>query len=457
MHLDHLWITDFRNYATAELSPAPSGLTVIIGNNGEGKTNLLEAVGYLATLRSFRGSPPEALIRIGAGQAIVRAEADQGATAGAKASAAERQARTAQAEASAAGQPARTAGAQASAADPPAGAQPPGAKAPGAKAPAARAPAGAQPPPAAPPAAPPPHRQRHWPPGAPAPALEGRPARRLLIEAELHNGGRDRVQVNRQPLRRARDLLGALPVTVFAPDDLALIKAGPQGRREYLDDLLVGLHPRNDLLRSDLDRILKQRNALLKQAAGNPRPSEDIITTLDVWDQKLAETGTALADARDALVDRLRPTMAGVYDQLAERAAHVAVDYHRSWNGELCAALAAARTEDLRRGITTLGPQRDDLVLTLGGMPSRTHASQGEQRSLALALRLAGHLLLADELGSPPVLLLDDVFSELDADRSRALLESLPPGQALVTTAGQLPPMAHPETVVRVEGGKILP
>jgi DNA replication and repair protein RecF len=360
VYLDRLWITDFRNYLTAELAPAPSGLTVIVGNNGEGKTNLLEAVGYLATLRSFRGAPPDALVRVGADQAIVRAEAD-------------------------------------------------------------------------------------------------RDGRRLLIEAELRPNGRDRVQVNRQPLRRSRDLLGALQVTVFAPDDLALIKAGPQGRRDYLDDLLVALHPRHDALRSDLDRILKQRNALLKQAGGNPRPAADIITTLDVWDQKLADTGTAVADARADLLVTLGPELAAGYDRVAERAAHVTVAYQRSWDGPLADALAAARGDDLRRGVTTLGPQRDDLIVTLGGLASRTHASQGEQRSLALALRLAGHLLVTRALDGPPLLLLDDVFSELDADRSGALLDSLPPGQALVTTAGQLPSHAHPALVVRVEGGKILP
>ncbi len=367
MHLDHLWITDFRSYTSAELHPAPAGLTVIVGNNGEGKTNLLEAVGYLATLRSFRGSPPDALVRSGAEQAIVRAEADRGGAGGDGAN------------------------------------------------------------------------------------------RRLLIEAELRPTGRDRVQVNRQPLRRTRDLLGALQVTVFAPDDLALIKAGPQGRREYLDDLLVALHPRHDVLRSDLDRILRQRNALLKQAGGNPRPPADIVTTLDVWDRKLDETGTALAKARAGLVDTLGPAVAGVYQRLALLAADVVLTYQRSWVGALGDALLAARTDDLRRGVTTVGPQRDDLSVMLAGMPSRTHASQGEQRSLALSLRLAGHQAVTEELGSPPVLLLDDVFSELDGERSTALLESLPAGQALVTTAGRLPDPAHPALVVRVEGGKILP
>jgi DNA replication and repair protein RecF len=360
VQLDRLWLTDFRNYVSADLIPAPDGLTVITGGNGEGKTNLLEAIGYLATLRSFRGAPGEAMIRVGAERAIVRGEAR-------------------------------------------------------------------------------------------------RAERTLLLEAELRPTGRDRVQVNRQPLRRTRDLLGAVQVTVFGPDDLALVKAGPQGRRDYLDDLLAALHLRHDALRTEVERILRQRNALLKQAAGNPRPPADVVSTLDVWDQKLAQTGTGLADARAELVAALDPQVAAAYDRVAERVADVATRYQRSWNGPLAAALASSRVEDLRRGVTTVGPHRDDLVITLGGFPSRTHASQGEQRSLALALRLAGHRVVTDAIGSAPVLLLDDVFSELDPDRAEALLGSLPAGQALLTTVGNIPVHARPDLVLRVDGGKLLP
>jgi DNA replication and repair protein RecF len=360
VHLDHLWLSDFRNYASAELEPAPSGLTVITGSNGEGKTNVLEAIGYLATLRSFRGAPTEALVRVGTERAVVRAEVQ-------------------------------------------------------------------------------------------------RDQRKLLIEAEVRLAGRDRIQVNRQPLRRARDLLGALGVTVFGPDDLSLVKAGPQGRREYLDDLVVAVHPRHDALRSDVERVLRQRNALLKQAGGSSRPAPDIVATLDVWDRKLADQGEVLVEAREALLARLAPHVAAGYDELADRAADVHIRYQRSWSGPLADALAAARLDDLRRGVTTVGSHRDDLVATIGGLPSRTHASQGEQRSLALALRLAGHRVTADAAGTPPVLLLDDVFSELDLDRSEALLASLPPGQALLTTAGVIPSQARPELVVRIEDGKLLP
>lgn len=358
MHLDRLWLTDFRSYRCAELVPAPDGITVVTGGNGEGKTNLLEAVGYLSSLRSFRGAPGEALVRDGAEVGIVRAEVD-------------------------------------------------------------------------------------------------RAGRRVLIEAELHRHGRDRVHVNRQPLRRTRDLLGSLQVTVFAPDDLALVKGGPGERREYLDDLLVGLHPRHDATRAEVDRVLRQRNALLKASGGRAAP--DVVATLDVWDAKLAAAGEALVAARSGLVAALEPVAAGVYADLAVEAPRarvgVALAYRRSWEGSLLDALAAARTDDLRRGVSTVGPQRDELEASIGGLAARTHASQGEQRCLALALRLAGHAVVAGRVGTSPVLLLDDVFSELDPVRSAALLAVLPAGQALLTTAGPLPPGAVPATSVRVEAG----
>ncbi|MDQ1398029.1 MAG: replication and repair protein RecF, partial [Acidimicrobiaceae bacterium] len=337
MRLDRLWLTDFRNYATAELAPAAEGLTVVQGANGEGKTNLLEAIGYLATLSSFRGAPGEAMIRMDCRTAVVRAEGQ-------------------------------------------------------------------------------------------------RDGRSLLLEAQLNATGRDRVLVNRQPLRRTRDLLGALRVSVFSPDDLDLVKGGPGARRTYLDETLVAVHRRNDELRSDLDRVLRQRNTLLRQSGG--RPTAEVTATLDVWDTKLASTGEALAAARADLVARMEPVIGKAYDQVASAAADVTAAYVRSWDGPLAEALTAARTDDLRRGVSTVGPHRDELALRIGAMPARTHSSQGEQRSLALALRLAAHEVVTEEAGSAPVLLLDDVFSELDPSRSEALLVHLPPGQALLTTAG---------------------
>ena len=357
MRVTRLWLTNFRNYETAELEPDPDGLTVIVGSNGEGKTNLLEAIGYLATLSSFRGAPGEALIRAGCPSAVVRAEGE-------------------------------------------------------------------------------------------------RDDRQLLIEAELVAGGRDRIQVNRQPLKRARDLLGALRVSVFAPDDLVLVKGGPGERRRFLDDVLVALHPKYDALQRDVERVLRQRNTLLRQSGGR-LTGPDTASTLDVWDTKLASAGTELAEAREELVRQLEPEIGKAYDQVAHTAADVTVAYQRSWAGRLDEAIAASRADDLRRGVSLVGPHRDEVALAIGGLPGRTHASQGEQRSLALALRLAAHRVVGDAVGASPVLLLDDVFSELDPERSEALLTHLPPGQALLTTAGVVPESARPGKLVRVSGGAL--
>ncbi|MDP9071985.1 MAG: DNA replication/repair protein RecF [Actinomycetota bacterium] len=357
MRINRLWLTDFRNYASAELTPSPSGLTVVVGANGEGKTNLLEAAGYLATLASFRAVPAEALVRTGCHQAVVRAEAE-------------------------------------------------------------------------------------------------RAGRALLLEAEITASGRPRVLVNRQPLRRTRDLLGSLRVSVFSPDDLALVKGGPGERRRLLDDTLVALHPRHDGLRSEVERVLRQRNALLKQARGGS--GGDVAPTLDVWDAKLAAAGEALTAAREDLVAAMEPEVAKAYDQVAHTASAVALAYHRSWAGRLADALAEARPDDLRRGLTTVGPHRDDVLLSIAAMPARSHASQGEQRSLALALRLGAHAVVTEATGTPPVLLLDDVFSELDAARRAALVAHLPAGQAILTTAGDVPPETRPQLTVRVHDGRIL-
>jgi DNA replication and repair protein RecF len=248
----------------------------------------------------------------------------------------------------------------------------------------------------------------------------------------------------------------ALQVTVFSPDDLDLVKEGPQHRRQYLDELLAALHPRHDTALGDLERVLRQRNTLLKQAAG--RLSPDVVATLDVWDTKLAEVGEALALARQELVGALRAGVAGVFARLADlhSPALVHLEYQRSWEGSLQDALTAARAEDIRRCVSTVGPHRDELWLAIGDMPARTHCSQGEQRCLALSLRLAGHGVVAERLETSPVLLLDDVFSELDADRAAALIQLLPPGQALLTTAGIPPPAARVEATVRVVDGKVL-
>lgn len=333
------------------------GLTGIIGANGQGKTNLLEAVGWLATLRSFRGAPVDALVRQGCERAVIRAEVA-------------------------------------------------------------------------------------W------------PDREVLVEAELTLRGRNRVQINRQRLARTRDLLGALRVSVFSPDDLALVKGGPAERRRFLDETLVTLHPRHDAVQREVDRVLVQRNALLRQVRGGLDPSAAV--TLDVWDAKLAEAGEALVAARRELVDRLVPDLRRAYSDVAGTAGGVVGEYQASWEGSLSAALAARRGDDLRRGVSLVGPHRDDLIVTLDGRPGRTQASQGEQRCLALALRLAAHRLVTEAIATPPLLLLDDVFSELDSDRSDALLAHLPAGQAVLTTATGLPAGARPERILRVDNGKVL-
>jgi DNA replication and repair protein RecF len=336
----------------------PAGTTAIVGRNGQGKTNLLEAVAHLAGT-SLRGATTEAMVRVGAERAVVRAEATRG-------------------------------------------------------------------------------------------------PRELLVEAELALRGRSRMQLNRQPVKRRRDLLEALAVTVFSPDDLVLVKGGPGERRRWLDEAAAAIDPRSDAVRSDVERILKQRNALLKQSRG--RLDEASALTLDVWDDRLARAGEALAVGREAALAQLEPRLTEAYLDLAGRPLPVGAGYVAPWRGPgLAGALAEAREQDLRRGITTVGPHRDDVALALDGLPARTHASQGEQRSLALALRLAVHRAVTEATGESPILLLDDVLSELDEHRTEALLAHLPPGQTLLTTAGPLPRQTEPALVLRVEDGTVAP
>ena len=356
MHIDELWLTDFRNYREAHARFA-EGLTAVVGANGQGKTNLVEGVSVAATASSFRGAPTDALVRHGVERAIVRAQAQ-------------------------------------------------------------------------------------------------REHRSLLIEAELSLAGRTRLQLNRQRVARARDLLDALRLTVFSPDDLELVKGGPGDRRRYLDELLVALHPRNERLRSDVDKVLKQRNALLRQAGG--RLSDEVASTLDVWDDRLARAGDALGAARRESLDRLVPELRRAYQVVAGEQVVVDAVYSPPWMDiGLAASLAAARTDDLRRGVTTLGPHRDDLDLAIAGLPARTHASQGEQRSLAFALRMAAHGLVTDTVGTPPVLVLDDVFSELDPNRSRALLDAIPATQTILTTAAHLPAGISPDATLTIGEGTV--
>jgi DNA replication and repair protein RecF len=358
MIVERLELVDYRNYESAAFD-LTSGITAVLGRNGQGKTNLAEALAYLATLSSFRGVPPDALVRVGADVGIIRAT-----------------------------------------------------------------------------------------------ILED-DGRRVLVEAELARAGRNRVQVNRQRLGRTRDLLGVMRVSVFAPDDLIIVKGGPSERRRFLDDALVALKASYDAMRLELERIVRQRNSLLKQAAGHL--TEEIGFTLDVWDARLAEVGEQLGYARATLVARCQPMVSEAYEQLAGRAVPVELVYEPHWRRTgLATALSEARTLDVRRRVSTVGPHRDEVEIGLGGLPARTHASQGEQRTLALAMRLAAHRLVAERTGSTPVLVLDDVLSELDPHRAAALLTNLPPGQVVITSALPLPPEAKPERIIVIESGTVV-
>jgi DNA replication and repair protein RecF len=358
VHIVSLAVSDFRNIGEATFEPDPEGTTVITGRNGSGKTSLLEAVAYLSTLQSFRGSPRESMVRRGADQSILRA---------------------------------RT-------------------------------------------------------------VVEDRA---LTIEAELSVAGRSRTLVNRQTVRRRDGMHEALRTTVFSPEDIGMVRFGPGERRRFLDETLAVVDPRAGRTAGDVERILRQRAALLRTAGRRLDP--EAARTLDVWDARLDEAGTALVEAREKLVTQLAPRATAHYARLAEADTEVSLDYRRSWDGRLVDALAAGRSRDLDRGVSLLGPHRDELELTLEGLPSRTHSSQGEQRSLALALRLAAHGLATEQLGSAPVLLLDDVFSELDPHRSRALLAGLPPGQTLLTTAVPPPEGVTAARVYTVaDGGRLV-
>jgi len=365
MALKQLWITDFRCFESAELVPS-AGVTVIQGPNGSGKTSLLEAVGLLATMRSFRVAAREALVRRSADSAIVRAEVDQA----------------------------------------------------------------------------------------------GRP---VLIEAELPIARPWRFQANRQVARRLADLGGALRVSVFSPDDLELVQGPPSARREFLDGSLITGDLKMEATVGEVDRVLRHRAALLRQSGQRGRAyrdrrahdtapehqTGDVDHTFDVWDERLANSGTRLVEAREQLVEDLTGPASAAYRHLSGRDSKLAFDYRRSWRGELLDALREGRADDLKHQRTGSGPHRDELVILLDGMPARTHASQGEQRCVALALRLASHQLATTRFGEPPTLLLDDVFSELDDNRAALLAECLPKGQVLLATAVD-PPSALSGSVVDV-------
>ncbi|MGW7756357.1 DNA replication/repair protein RecF [Streptomyces violaceusniger] len=355
MHVTHLSLADFRSYTRAEVALDP-GVTAFVGPNGQGKTNLVEAVGYLATLGSHRVSSDAPLVRMGAERAVVRAAVVQG-------------------------------------------------------------------------------------------------DRQQLIELELNPGKANRARINRSSQVRPRDVLGILRSVLFAPEDLALVKGDPGERRRFLDELITARAPRMAGVRSDYDRVLKQRNTLLKTAAlarrhGSRSGGGDAaLSTLDVWDQHLARAGAELLAQRLDLIAVLQPLADKAYEQLAPGGGPVLLEYRGS-AGEgladaggreelyelLMAALTEARKQEIERGVTLVGPHRDDLVLKLGRLPAKGYASHGESWSYALALRLASYDLLRTEAGEP-VLVLDDVFAELDERRRERLAELVAPGEQVLVTA----------------------
>ena len=268
--------------------------------------------------------------------------------------------------------------------------------------------------------------------------------RSLVLEIEITAGRANRARINRAPVQRTREILGILRTVVFAPEDLALVKGDPGERRRFLDDLLVQRQPRLAGTRADYDRVLKQRNALLKSAGAARRASaEEVERTLEVWDEQLAHLGAEIIEARRELTSALAPLAAGAYSELVPGGATVAISYRSVADDveapdverALLSEMGRRRKEELDRGITLVGPHRDDLDMVLGDAPVKGYASHGESWSAALSLRLAAYDLLTAESGAP-VLVLDDVFAELDARRRAHLAERVAGApQVLITAA----------------------
>jgi DNA replication and repair protein RecF len=352
VHVTHLSLHDFRSYDVVDVELGP-GVTAFIGRNGQGKTNLVEAIDYLSKLGSHRVATDAPLVRQGSVQAVVRANV-------------------------------------------------------------------------------------------------ARDDRVALLEVEINPGRSNRARVNKAPLPRARELLGLVRTVVFSPEDLALVKGDPSERRRFLDELLVLQAPRYAGVRADYDRVLKQRNALLKTAKQNRRgrPDEHFESTLAVWNGQLARVGAELLAARLTLVDQLTPLVAAAYAEVAPESGAASLAYQPSFELPLALAptrdvlvtaleeaLDARRAEEVDRGVSLVGPHRDELLLGLGPLPVKGYASHGESWSFALALRLASYDLLRAG-GDDPILILDDVFAELDTDRrDRLAMRVADAEQVLVTAA----------------------
>lgn len=342
MHVSWLELRDFRCYQ--ELSFIPdAGVNVLVGDNGVGKTSVLEAIGYVGMVKSFRGVPDDALVRDGEAAAVVRAGIGGGAS-------------------------------------------------------------------------------------------------ETTFECELPIEGRRTVLLNGKRPQRMADVMLAIPVVAFMPDDLDIVKRGPSLRRDYLDDLGSSLWPRAGADRSEYDRTLRQRNTLLRQEG---RATE--ATSLDVWDERLAVAAAGVLAHRRAVAAALQHHLADAYDVVGG-SGDLRWSYRSTWGSEgvhshddlaeaMRRALSERRTRDMDVRTTTVGPHRDEPDLLLDGRSTRTRASQGEQRTVALAMRIGAHRVIEDIRDTAPVLLLDDVFSELDPDRASRVLSLIPAGQVFVTTA----------------------
>jgi len=354
VHVSHLSLHDFRSYPAVEVALQP-GVTAFLGPNGQGKTNLVEAIDYAARLTSHRVASDAPLVRHGSDQAVIRVSVV-------------------------------------------------------------------------------------------------RDDRQALVEVEINPGRSNRARVNRSPLPRSREVLGMVRTVLFSPEDLALVKGDPMERRRFLDELLILRAPRFAGVRSDYDRVLKQRNSLLKTAGAARRGGsgpESALSTLGVWDSHLARTGAELLAARLALVEDLRSLVGTSYESVARDADQGAatIGYKSSFElpagstpdrNDLAQAILDAvgrrRSDELDRGVSLVGPHRDDLSLTLGPLPAKGFASHGESWSFALALRLASYDLLRAG-GDDPILILDDVFAELDTDRRERLAELVADAEQLLVTA----------------------
>ncbi|MER3390427.1 MAG: DNA replication/repair protein RecF [Microcella sp.] len=362
MHVTHLTLVDYRNYARADVELSP-GTTLFVGRNGQGKTNLVEAIGYLSTVSSHRVSTDQPLVRAGQESAIVRMRVQ--------------------------------------------------------------------------------HEERS-----------------LVIELQLNRAGANKAQVNRGAVR-TRELPRYFASVLFSPEDLSLVRGEPSGRRAYLDSLVVQRSPRFAGIMADYERVVRQRNSLLKSARASRLPA-DSLSTLDVWDDRLVELGTAIMVARHELVEQLRPEISRAYRAVAGDEHDTGVSIQRSIDADASPdaassaevvggeaggdpdrvgaifreRLVARRRDELDRAVTLVGPHRDDLVLDLNGLPARGYASHGESWSFALALKLASAAVLrVDAVAGDPVLVLDDVFAELDEGRRERLADAIVDYEQVLITA----------------------